>query len=273
MLNKLSDENLNYIIGFLQGDGHHSESTRNRGKIRLELNHRDLDVLEKIKTIISPHLNVSITSRIRDTNFKNNSHQTTLTICNFNFRTAIKPYVPVGHKSHNIEPPLTLPNFSKKDYIRGLIDADGSIGISKENRPFISLCVSSEKIKEFLIRDIEQITGIKKEMNRNKRDNVYNIMLNNEEAIIYAKYLYSESTLYLDRKHKEYLKLISWVRKDNQKKRNFIIKKWNSDEDNIVMNNTYTLEEKITMLKRTKQSITIRIWRLSNNYGRMKNLN
>lgn len=179
MLEKINAENLNYIIGFLQGDGHHTESTRNRGNLSIELNHRDIDILEKIKEIIVPHINVTIKSRVRDTNFKKGSHQTTLLMYDLAFRTAIKPYVPVGRKSDIIEPPYLLPNFSKRHYIRGLIDADGSIGISKDNRPFISLCVSSEKIKEFLIKDIQEITGLKKEMNRNTRDNVYNIKAKN----------------------------------------------------------------------------------------------
>ena len=48
MLEKLSIENLNYIIGFLQTDGSHSEQTRNRWKIQIELNHKDIDILEKI---------------------------------------------------------------------------------------------------------------------------------------------------------------------------------------------------------------------------------
>lgn len=179
MLEKINAENLNYIIGFLQGDGHHTESTRNRGNLSIELNHRDIDILEKIKEIIVPHINVTIKSRVRDTNFKKGSYQTTLLMYDLAFRTAIKPYVPVGRKSDIIEPPYLLPNFSKRHYIRGLIDADGSIGISKDNRPFISLCVSSEKIKEFLIKDIQEITGLKKEMNRNTRDNVYNIKAKN----------------------------------------------------------------------------------------------
>lgn len=179
MLEKINAENLNYMIGFLQADGHHEESPRNGGKIRIELNHRDIDILEKIKDIVIPHINITIKSRVRDTNFKKGSHQTTLSIFNLAFRTAIKPYVPVGRKSDIIEPPFSLPNFSKRHYIRGLIDADGSIGISKANRPFISLCVSSEKIKEFIINDIKEITGLKKEMNRNTRDNVYNIKAKN----------------------------------------------------------------------------------------------
>lgn len=268
MLDKLSVENLNYIIGFFQGDGNHTENTRNRGRISVELNHRDIDILEKIKEIIIPHINVTIKSRLRDTNFKQNSHQTTLRIYDWAFRKAIKQYVPVGRKSDIIEPPYLLPNFSKRHYIRGLIDADGSIGISNNNRAFISLCVSSEKIKEFLIKDIEEVTGLKKEMNRNTRDNVYNIMLNNEEAIEYAKYLYEDSSLYLDRKYKEYIKFSNWIRNANIKKRDFIVKKWTNEEDIIVLNKDISLQQKIDTLQRTSKSINIRIWRLKNNFSK-----
>jgi len=262
MLEKLSIENLNYIIGFLQTDGSHSEQTRNRGKIQIELNHKDIDILEKIQKILMPYINCTIKSRVRDTNFKKNSHQTTLTIYDLAFRTSIKPYVPVGKKSNIIEPPFFLNNFSKKDYIRGLIDGDGSIGISKNNRPFISLCVSSEKIKDFLIKDIEEITGLKKEINRNTRDNVYNIMLNNEEAIKYAEYLYKDSNLYLDRKYNEFLNFSSWIR--SIPKRNCVVKKWSEEQDKIVLNNVLSLQEKMKLLNRTSKSINVRFWRLNN---------
>lgn len=264
MLEKLSSENLNYIIGFLQGDGHHSEKTRNRGRISIELNHRDIDILNKIQALILPFINVTINSRVRDTNFKKGSHQTTLSIYDWAFRTAIKPYVPVGCKSDIIEPPLSLSNFSKKDYIRGLIDADGSIGISKANRPFISLCVSSESIKEFLISDIEEVTGLTKYMKRNSRDNVYNIMLNNENAIQYASYLYEGSALYLNRKYNEYLNFSNWER--SIPKKVGISKKWFPYEDEIVLDIALNLEDKIKILRRTAKSINVRTWRLNNNF-------
>lgn len=262
MLEKLSTENLNYIIGFLQTDGHHSVQTRNRGKIQIELNYKDIDILEKIQKILIPYINCTIKSRVRDTNFKQNSHQINLSIYDLIFRTAIKPYVPVGKKSEIIEPPYLLANFSKRHYIRGLIDADGSIGISKENRPFISLCTSSEKIKEFLIKDIEEIIGLKKEIKRNARDNVYNIMLNNEEAIKYAEYLYEDSNLYLNRKYNEYLQFNNWIR--TIPKKTWSVKKWNKEEDLIVLNSNLSLQEKMEKLQRTNKSINIRIWRLNN---------
>lgn len=262
MLDKINAENLNYIIGFLQTDGHHSEQTRNRGKIQIELNYKDKDILEKIQKILLPYINCTIKSRIRDTNFKKNSHQINLSIYDLVFRKAIKPYLPVGKKSNIIEPPFVLNTFSKKDYIRGLIDGDGSIGISKKNRAFISLCVSSEKIKNFILQDIEEITGLKKEINRNTRDNVYNIMLNNEEAIKYAEYLYKGSNLYLDRKYNEFLNFSMWSR--NISRRKGILKKWTKEQDSIVLNNILSLQEKMQILQRTNKSVNARIWRLNN---------
>lgn len=266
MLEKLNAEEVSYLIGFLQGDGHHGEDTRNRGKIRIKLAEKDIDILNKLENILGTIINVSRCSRTDDIIFSKYQYQdyktVNLTIHDLAFRTAIKPYVPVGCKSDIIEPPLELSNFSKQDYIRGLIDADGSIGISKDNRPFISLCISSEKIKEFLIKDIEEVTGLKKYMNRNKRDNVYNIMLNNEIAIQYATYLYQNSNLYLDRKYNEYLAFSKWER--SIPKRVGATKKWFPHEDEIVLNNNLSVFQKVEILQRTDRSITIRKWRLQN---------
>lgn len=38
-----------YMIGMLQGDGHHSEASRNRGRVSLELSSKDNDIIQKLK--------------------------------------------------------------------------------------------------------------------------------------------------------------------------------------------------------------------------------
>lgn len=261
MLEKIDAHSLSYIIGFIQGDGHHGETTRNRGKVEIELSLKDIDILDKIESCLNPFFSVNRRNRLRSTNFILDHESVSLTIHDLAFRTAIKPFVPIGRKSDIIEPPFALLGFSKRDYIRGLIDADGAVGVRTDGKPFISLCISSEKIKEFFIDSIFEVTGLRKEMKRNSRDNVYNIMLNNEEAILYADYLYKDSSLYLDRKYLKYNEMLLWQR--NNKKRTWTSTKWTQEEDNIVLDLNITLEKKIEILGRTDRSIGMRWYRLN----------
>ena len=144
-------------------------------------------------------------------------------------------------------------------YIRGLFDADGSIGISSLNRPFWSLCTSSEKIKELVVKDIHDKTGLEKRLNRNKRDNVYNIVIYDEDAVIYSKMLYDAATIYLDRKYNKFCEIQQWQRVLPKIKSRR--KAWLSSEDEIACS-SLILKEKMTLLNRSDNSIKTRIWRL-----------
>ena len=103
-------------------------------------------------------------------------------------------------------------DYSEIDFQRGFIDGDGSIGITSQNIPFISLVTDSDKIKISYLDFLYRTYGLKKKSSRNKRDNAYNIMVTNEVAVQMAKDLYLNSDLYLDRKYKKALELQSWVR-------------------------------------------------------------
>ena len=65
-----SYDDFSYIIGLFQTDGHLSDNERNRGKLQLELNVKDCDIIYKIKNILdSMNVNSSISERDRRTNF------------------------------------------------------------------------------------------------------------------------------------------------------------------------------------------------------------
>ena len=122
----ISDEHKSYIIGFLHGDGHYEVRSRNRGRISIELNIRDIDILDKIEKII---IDVSRGTKIQDTNFKKDYHSCFLNI----FKKEIRDFlnIPSGKKCSNIEIP---PDVIIIHYLRGLYDADGSMGITSKNK-------------------------------------------------------------------------------------------------------------------------------------------
>jgi len=257
MLSKLSLTDRSYVIGLFQGDGSLEENTRNRGRLSYEISKGDADIVYKLADVFKPHVNVFVHERTRSTNFKDSHESISLTIHNMEFRRELNEFVPYGRKAAIIAPPCDL---SERDYIRGLIDADGSLGLTEKGRCFISLCTSSEKIKEYMLASILRVVGRRKSLNRNKRDNVYNIVLFDEDAQVYASFLYKGAGLYIDRKHEKYLEIMEWERTSDRAR--ILRKMWLPSEDIIALSSDTSLEEKMDVLDRTAQSIKMRIWRL-----------
>ena len=59
--------NIDYIFGILVTDGSIELSSRNRGKVRLEVKYEDRDIVYKLQERIEGS---TVTERTRDTNFK-----------------------------------------------------------------------------------------------------------------------------------------------------------------------------------------------------------
>ncbi len=211
------DKNLSYLFGFLQADGHLHETTRNRGELSIEILKRDENVLLFFDKLLSE--NTYISYRSRQTNFGYGEF-IKLSIYDRSFRDSIKSYgFPIGKKDEIIEPPKNI-EFSENDYVRGLIDGDGSLGITGSGIPFVSFVTKSEKMKDFYIDFLEKKTGKRKIINRNKRDNVYNIMMNKEDSQTITKELYYNNCVCLERKKTKAAEVLSWVRPVSMKTRN-----------------------------------------------------
>jgi len=217
IINNYND--FSYLIGLFQTDGSLYDDTRNRGKFRIELSIKDSDIIYKIKNILdSMNVNCSISERIRETNF-GISDSITLSASELQFRNLLKEWnVPAGKKSNTIEPPFHKKEFSVNDYIRGLYDGDGSVGYTSNNFPFVSFVTKSEKLKDFLINFISEITAKpKKKINRNLRDYIYNITITKEDAIYFCEEIYPSGCLSINRKYENSQKVKSWIRPKDMK--------------------------------------------------------
>lgn len=249
-----------YIIGLMQTDGNLHEQSRNRGRLSLEIHKKDFNIIKKISNILT--VNYYISERHRITNF-GEADFVKLSIYSIAFRNLVQDWgVPSGKKSKIIKPPIHKKKLSYKDYIRGLYDGDGSVGFTKDGKPFVSFTTQSDSIKNFLITFISEITmKNKKEVNRNKRDNIYNIMISNEDAVLFCKEVYTSNCLSIDRKYKIAQKIKQWKRPSTMKKIENR-KKWSKDEDKFVLSNT--IIKSMEKLNRSKKSIEMRKWRLLN---------
>lgn len=246
-----------YFFGFVQGDGHlgQEKANPNKGKLEIELASKDRELLEKFNQIFS---NSSLGDRTRTTNFSKNYESSTWRLCDFDFRQSINALgVPYGKKSELISTPEV--DYSRKDYWRGLIDADGSLGFTSQGVPFVSLVTSSETIARAFEDVIFETVGLRKFTNRNKRDEVFNISVFREDAVELSGYLYYEGCFALTRKLQSASAIVAWKRSENMRPR-YRLKKWSTSEDKIVMENTPTNAAKL--LNRTVSSVGVRKWRL-----------
>ena len=241
-----------FFYGLVLTDGTITTSTRNRGKIQIELSIRDRNILDKLH-IIFPESKISI--RQRSTNFSQNHESCIFSLFYKKYRDYFfKQGYPKCQKAINARPPNC--EYSKCDFWRGVIDGDGSIGQIKNGDPYISLITKSEDLANSYLRLLEEEFGIIKICNKNKRDDCYNITVKNEDAITLGNFLYGDSHLYLDRKYQKYQQNLSWKRTKNKITRKY----WSKEDDNFILSNS--IDNSMMKLNRSRSSIACRKNRL-----------
>nr|WP_317453318.1 LAGLIDADG family homing endonuclease [Streptomyces xanthii] len=245
------------MFGFLQMDGHLQQGTRQRGRLSAELNIRDIGLLHRFQEL-TPYSS-SVTERTRATNFAAESHTATWTLCSLEARTRINELgLPYGRKSKKITPPRVP--FSRPDYLRGVIDADGSVGHTKDGLPFISLTTASTAIAVYLCFYTKKLTGTSRHPGRNERDGIYNVLYWKETAQALSAHLYYPGCLSLDRKRQAAESLQEWTRPADMK-RSPNRRRWKEWEDRVLLKHgdaSAGAEE----LGRSVQSCHLRLWRL-----------
>lgn len=245
---------ISYMIGFIQADGSLSQQSRNRGRLQIEIAASDQPLLEELQKLIPVYS--KIRTRTRDTNFKINYKSSILSVCKRDFREfLIKNGVPVGRKHLIIKPPNRV---HLVDYIRGLIDGDGSIGYTSAGLPFVGLCTCSDEIAKCFASFVKTNFKYEKFFSRNKRDGAYNLMFTREIAVGISKVLYYDGCISLPRKLKM-AKTLVW-----DKGYRYIIKqkRFSEEENRVVVRKDISRKEIAKLLKRTEKSICMQRWRL-----------
>jgi hypothetical protein len=246
-----------YLFAFVQCDGYLKAGPGKKGALTVELGARDRKVLEDFQRIVPFH--TSIRTRTRRTNFSSESTSVIWTLSALAAREdLIKFGLPTGRKSKILEPP-SVP-FSQPDYLRGLVDADGSVGFMKHRSvPFISLTTSSAALKDFFIASCPRVTGAPRGRRRNERDGVFNLLVMREAAVGLAQELYYEGCLAIPRKLDAARHVKDWVRPPDMgvaaERR-----AWTPAEDDLVLRTT--IADAARTLGRTEQSVNVRRWRL-----------
>lgn len=248
-----------YLFGLLQTDGSLSEGQRQKGVISLELTGSDAPLLGRISEMVPWYS--SVRYRTRRTNFSAEHTSACLTLCSLDARDELKALgLPVGRKSRVVRPPAGP--YSRRDYMRGLIDGDGSVGITGQGLPFLAFVSDSEYLAQYVADYCEVITGAARTIKRNARDNILNLMYTKEAALTLAVHLYRPEDMALPRKAKAAEAMSNWRRPPTMRRRDWQVKRWTADEDAVLLGDG-TPAEIAAELGRTIKSVSIRRWRLS----------
>ncbi|WP_394438245.1 hypothetical protein [Streptomyces sp. SGAir0957] len=246
-----------YMFGFLQMDGHLAAGTGQKGRLTAEINVRDIEILRQFQQLTPYHS--SITERVRATNFAASHHSATWTLCALEARTTLNGLgLPYGRKSKQVTPPRVP--FSRRDYLRGVIDADGSVGYTSRGFPFVSLTTHSTAIAAYLCFYAKKITEVQRLPKRNTRDGIYNILFAMEAGQKLGAHLYYPGCLALHRKQTAADSLAAWTRPADMRAAH-TARRWKEWEDRVLLrhNDAVSAAEE---LGRTQKSCHLRLWSL-----------
>lgn len=144
----------------------------------------------------------TLSFRTRTTNFATTAEQATLRLFSLDARMQLLALgLPVGRKSSIIAPPSEP--FSHRDYLRGLIDADGSVGFTSAKLPFVAIGTASPLIAAFVCAEILRVTGARRTANPNKRDGQVNLMIASDPAAAFARWTPAEDAAVLQMSGRE----------------------------------------------------------------------
>ncbi|MFF4449182.1 hypothetical protein [Streptomyces sp. NPDC001502] len=253
----LTDPRHAYMFGFLQADGHLAQGAGQKGHLSIEISERDIHILRDFQALTPYHS--SITQRTRATNFAESHTSATWTLCSLEARSAINRLgMPYGRKSMTIKPPRV--EFSRRDYLRGVIDADGSVGYTGKGLPFVSLTTASTAVGAYLCHFTKKVTGAQRTIKRNARDAIYNILYTKEAAVELAAHLYYDGCLGLERKKAKAAEIRGWIRPADMRGAP-PRRRWTPKDDEILLQLNDPAAAGVA-LNRTEQSCSMRLWRL-----------
>jgi len=179
------------------------------GRVSIEIKKSDRVILEQFQQLI-PY-NSTISERTRTTNFAAASESAVWTVCSLDFRQTLTTLgLPTGRKSDIVVPPSV--SLSEPDYFRGWVDANGSVGYTAQDFPFLSLTIASDAIAQAYLHFLASVTGKEKRVTRNARDNIFNIVVTKEDACAVVSTLYPLGCLALPRKEAKARAVTAWTR-------------------------------------------------------------
>lgn len=220
---KIDSQEKAYILGFLYADGYVGDENTNN--IIVSVAEQDVDVLEKIVE------NIKFTGKLRVRNSYKSSYKTSQRhfVLNFSSKQMACSLRELGFNCIKRNRVSQLPNiedFLIRHFIRGFFDGDGSFSFSS-NRSAHTL--STGEVKEYIyikpsfnivgptnfMKELAEVLPGSYHFKQSGIDNLVYIMNSSKKDIVdIYDYLYTDSTIYIKRKHDKFLKFMEHLTRD-----------------------------------------------------------
>ncbi|MDP3093170.1 MAG: LAGLIDADG family homing endonuclease [bacterium] len=223
--------NMAYILGFIFADGSIIKVTHNGCSDRLSFgqSRKDIDILRKIKQKFSAEQTLSIGEKYVHFSIHSQVIVDDLKKLEVTYRKSFR-------KTRGKIP--NIPYKYIRDFIRGIVDGDGSINFNKKGRqkgyPNLSICGKKEVmafIRDHFLSKFNIYSKISQGKKNGKLSNVFYICYRCNSAKTLINYLYNNANLYLKRKFKlakQCSKIEMKHRKNYNKQENKIIQEFYS---------------------------------------------
>lgn len=197
---KIDSSEKAYFLGLLLADGNVNEK---RKSVRIGLQEEDSYILEKFKKAISSNNEVYFCHK--PLSYPNRKHKKVFEVTSEKFYNDLTNLGIVPRKSLIVKYPV-INSFFEKDLIRGILDGDGCIYISKNKKKYDQCRISwlgtydvcNGILKYFKQHDIKLFI--------NKKENIYSVGTSKKSDIIkICNILYNNTDLYLKRKFDKFI--------------------------------------------------------------------
>lgn len=198
----IDSEDKAYFLGLLFTDGNVFVGKKELNQVSLELTVRDLEILEIFKAKLNTNNKISYR--------KNPNRSETVAVRVFSKKMVedLAKYgiIPQKTKKTNHLPLELIPDVFKKDFLRGMIDGDGSVFYHGENKKNIGLsfCSYSRNICEELKEACDNLIGVesKHKVTSEKKCHISRVTYTKQDITKQlVTVLYKDSNYYLARKY------------------------------------------------------------------------
>ncbi len=190
---KITEESA-YWIGFILADGNVHQAKKRSKQLNIGLAEKDWEHLEKFKKFIGSNKPLYY-----------NNKAVFISISSNRIVEKLAEYNIVPRKSNIAKVPDQLKN--NRHFWRGMIDGDGWVTLTKQGYPCIGLCGTIDVVQNFI-----NIVGKNAKIGvRGNNFSETRYYATTGQAVV--KFLYDNSTIYLNRKYENYQKICLWKSK------------------------------------------------------------
>lgn len=190
-----------YILGLLWADGCNDI---NLGKIQLQLQERDVGILEAINKLTNNNRPLYFTP-LHDKN-PNWQNTYTLVLKSYHMSEVLNNYGMMPRKSLVLEFPNCLDKSLYSSFILGYFDGDGSISYNADTKA-LNVDIVGTHMFLGVVQDICKEIGIKTFLH-SKNDDYHIIctlgIANKNDRIAFLNWIYNDSTIKIERKYLKY---------------------------------------------------------------------